>query len=184
MILPLSFYGSPILRENVQPIASFDESITCLASDMVDTMHAESGIGLAGPQVGQNRRIFVMEIPVELDLDEHGRRLNPFLNGPLVVLNPEIEEVGDLAEEAEEGCLSIPDVRGMVERPYQVRMRYQDLKGGAHEIMLSGLAARCAQHENDHLNGILFVDYLGSVKKMAIKGKLKKLKAQTERQAK
>ncbi len=179
MILPLSYYGSSILREKVNPVTHFDEPLQHLASDMVETMHAESGIGLAGPQVGKNMRIFVMEIPADMDLDEHGHRMNPFLNGPLVAINPDVEGVGDVVEEAEEGCLSIPDIRGMVERPYQVRMRFQDLKGSPHDVMLSGLAARCAQHETDHLNGILFVDYLGSVKKMAIKGKLKKLKART-----
>lgn len=184
MILPLSYYGSTILREKVEPITEFDSTLTQLATDMVETMHAEAGIGLAGPQVGKNLRIFVMEIPVDMDVDEKGRRQNSFLNGPLVVINPEVEEVGDLVEEAEEGCLSIPDVRGVVERPYQVRMRYQDVKGKAHEVMLSGLAARCAQHENDHLNGVLFIDYLGSVKKMAITGKLKKLKLKSEKQAK
>jgi len=183
MILPLSFYGSPILREKASPVTTFDEDLQQLASSMVETMHAESGIGLAGPQVGKDMRIFVMEIPPDMDLDEQGRRLNPFLQGALVVINPELEDVEALVDEAEEGCLSIPDVRGMVERPVTVRMRYQDLKGESHAVRLTGLAARCAQHENDHLNGILFVDYLGSVKKMAIKGKLRKLKARTENAA-
>jgi peptide deformylase len=96
----------------------------------------------------------------------------------LVVVNPELEPLSEDEDEMEEGCLSIPDIRGKVWRSTAVRMRYQTVTGEPKEVELQGLAARCAQHETDHLDGILFVDLLGSVKKMAIKGKLKKLKAQ------
>jgi len=147
-----------------------------LVKNMVETMHAESGIGLAGPQVGRLLRVFVMEIPEEMDVDAEGVRLNPELSGPLAVINPEIVLESDKREEMEEGCLSIPDVRGKVKRAVSVTMRFQDVEGKERELRLQGLAARCALHEYDHLNGVLFVDRLSQVKRVAIKGKLRKLR--------
>lgn len=179
MSLTLKIYGDPILREKAEPVVTFDAELKKLAADMVKAMRAESGIGLAGPQIGRSLRIFVMEIPAEMDADEEGNSLNPGVSYPLKVVNPETEPASDGEDEVEEGCLSIPDIRGKVRRPIAVRMKFQTVTGEPKELLLQGLAARCAQHETDHLNGILFVDLLGSVKKMAIKGKLKKLKAQT-----
>jgi peptide deformylase len=176
MTLPLCYYGNPILRKQAEPVTDFDDALAQLARDMVDTMHAEAGIGLAGPQIGQSLRIFVMEVPPDMDVDETGTPLNPGCAGPLVVVNPEIEVMEGDVEEMEEGCLSIPDIRGRVERPFAIRMTFQTVSGEKKSLDLQGLAARCAQHEFDHLNGVLFVDHLGSVKKMAIKGKLRKLK--------
>lgn len=178
MSLSLKFYGDPILREIAKPVESFDTELKKLATDMVKAMREEAGIGLAGPQIGKALRIFVMEIPADMDEDPEGNPVNPGIAYPLVVVNPELEPVSDDEDEREEGCLSIPDIRGKVWRPTAVRMRYQSVTGEQKEVEMQGLAARCAQHETDHLNGILFVDLLGSVKKMAIKGKLKKLKAQ------
>lgn len=175
MILPLCYYGNPVLRETAEPVTEFGPELKQLASDMVETMRDEAGIGLAGPQVGVRKRIFVMEIPADMD-DEANP--NPQVDYPLTVVNPGILDPSDLEEEMEEGCLSIPDVRGKVVRPESIRMGFQTLEGEHKELYLSGLAARCAQHETDHLNGVLFVDYLGSVKKMAIKGKLRKIKEQ------
>jgi len=176
MSLPLAYYGNPVLRAKTAAVETFDDELARLADDMVETMRAEAGVGLAGPQVGCSRRIFVMEIPPEADLDGNGARLNPQLAGPLVVVNPELELDESEIEEMEEGCLSIPEVRGRVERSLSLKMTFQTVKGEARSLHLTGLAARCAQHEFDHLNGVLFIDLLGSVKKMAIKGKLKKIK--------
>lgn len=176
MIYPLSYFGNPILREKAVPVTCFDADLAQLGEDMIATMREEAGIGLAGPQIGQSLRIFAMEVPEEMDTDEDGSPNNPGLQCPLVVVNPEVEEMGDEDEEMEEGCLSIPEVRGKVQRPFAIRLRYQDVKGGTHEIDLKGLAARCVQHETDHLNGVLFIDYLSSVKKMSIKGRLKRIK--------
>ena len=173
MILPLCYFGNPVLRETAEPVTEFGPELKKLAADMVDTMRDEAGIGLAGPQVGVQRRIFVMEIPSDME-----DALNPQVAYPLVVVNPEILDPSEVEEELEEGCLSIPEVRGRVVRPENIRMTFQTVEGEHRELRLSGLAARCAQHETDHLNGVLFVDYLGSVKKMAIKGKLRKIKEQ------
>jgi peptide deformylase len=176
MSLSLCYYGNPVLRKTAEPVTEFTEEVKILAQDMVSTMRAESGIGLAGPQIGKSLRIFVMEVPPEMDVDEAGDPLNPGLDCPLVAVNPEIEVIVDDRDEMEEGCLSIPDVRGRVERPTEIRMTYQTVTGDSTTRTLKGLAARCAQHEFDHLNGVLFLDHLGSVKRMAIKGKLKKIK--------
>lgn len=176
MSYQLCYYGNPILREKAKDVTSFSDELATLARDMVTTMREESGIGLAGPQIGKLLRIFVMEIPPDMDVDAAGERLNPGLDGPLVVVNPHIETPEDDTDEMEEGCLSIPDVRGRVERPYEIILTYQTVTGEEKSLHLKGLAARCAQHELDHLNGVLFLDHLGSVKKMAIKNKLKKIK--------
>lgn len=176
MNLPLSYFGSPVLREVAEPVTTFDDSLKKLSQDMIDTMREEAGIGLAGPQVGKRLRIFVMDVPPDMDVDEKGQPYNPLIKNPLVVINPEIKASGEDEEEMEEGCLSIPEVRGKVQRPFSIEMTFQDVGGESREIKLYGLAARCAQHENDHLNGVLFIDYLSSVKKMSIKGKLKRIK--------
>ncbi len=178
MILSLTYFGNPRLRERAVEISEFDDQLAKLASDMIETMHAEQGIGLAGPQVDVGKRIFVMEIPQDMDEDQDGQPLNPQLSGPLVVINPKIETHDEEESEAEEGCLSIPDVRGRVTRPWALSLEYQDLSGASHTLELQGLAARCVLHENDHLDGKLFLDYLSSVKRMAIKGKLKRIKEQ------
>lgn len=178
MNLSLCYFGNPVLREVAMPVSVFDADLARLGQDMIETMREEAGIGLAGPQVGKGLRIFVMEVPPEMDEDESGHALNPGLKMPMVVVNPEIEAVGDEEEEMEEGCLSIPEVRGKVLRPFAIRLRYQDVKGEKQEVILRGLAARCAQHETDHLNGVLFIDYLSSVKKMSIKGKLRRIREQ------
>jgi peptide deformylase len=177
MTLPLAYYGQDVLREKAEPVTLFDADLRTFSQQMISTMHAESGIGLAGPQVFHSKRIFVMEIPSEMDEDLEGRRLNPQLQGPLVAVNPEIHEASEEQDVLEEGCLSIPEVRGNVERPVAITLAYQDVEGTACEMRLQGLAARCAQHELDHLNGVLFIDYLSPVKKVAIKGKLKRLRA-------
>lgn len=178
MILPLSYYGQPVLRKPADPVTAFDESLGTLAHDMIETMHAEHGIGLAGPQIGKSLRIFVMEIPPDMDEDDQGQRANPFLEGPLVVVNPRIRNLASRSETMEEGCLSIPDIRGNVSRPLSLTLDYQEVDGTPKTLNLSHLAARCVLHETDHLDGILFLDHLSQVKRLAIKGKLRKLKEQ------
>jgi len=176
MILPLCYFGNSVLREPARTVERFDPELTGLARNMVETMHAECGIGLAGPQIGQPLRIFVMEIPPDMDVDEDGKPANPGMVYPLVAVNPEVVDPSDDEDEMEEGCLSIPDVRGKVIRPVSITLRYQDLEGVQQERRLHELAARCAQHETDHLNGILFIDHLSAVKRLAIKGKLRKIR--------
>ncbi len=157
----LEIYGSPVLRERAKPVAEINGSVVALAQDMRETMHAFSGVGLAGNQVGVLLRIITV--------------LHPEKKEDLVVINPEIAFAGEEKEIGEEGCLSIPEIYGKVERARQILVRGMDLKGREVEILAEGLFARILQHEIDHLDGVLFVDRLHPAKRLLLSGKLKKL---------
>ncbi len=137
--------GDEMLRTNTKPIKTFGGEIRLLADAMVETMHAEDGIGLAGPQVGVLKRIFVTHV----SNDE-----------PRVYINPEILESSEDAVEYEEGCLSVPGVYAPVARPSRVKVQAQDVEGKVFTLNADGLLARVIQHEYDHLRGVLFVDRL------------------------
>jgi peptide deformylase len=154
--------GDPILARKAEPVASVDEEIVRLARDMVETVHAAPGVGLAAPQVGVGKRLIVVDMSVGENKDDL-----------IVLINPEIvskegEAVG------EEGCLSVPDIRENVTRPYKVVVRALDLEGRPVEIEGEDLLARALCHEIDHLDGILFVERLSALKRALIKKKLKK----------
>jgi len=135
--------GDPVLRKTAKPVTKFDEKLKMLADDMIETMVAEDGIGLAAPQIGILKRLIVIDL-----YDE---------KGVTVYVNPKIiHEEGEQFEI--EGCLSVPDVSGAVRRPYKVTLRAQDLEGETFEAEGEGLLARAMCHEVDHLNGILFID--------------------------
>jgi len=154
--------GDPILTKKAEPVAAVDDEIVRLARDMVETVHAAPGIGLAAPQVGVGKRIIVVDLSVGEDLDQLH-----------VLVNPEI-----VAKEGEaiceEGCLSVPEIREKVARPYWVRVRGLDLEGRPVEIEGEDLLARAFCHEVDHLDGILFVEKLSALKRALIKKKFKK----------
>ena len=146
------------------PVERIDDEFLRLLDDMLETMYAAPGIGLAAPQVGVLKRAFVA------DLGEEGAR------APLVVINPELVERSAASSVAEEGCLSLPKQFGEVARAQKVRLRYLDREGEACEIEADGLLARCLQHELDHLDGILFVDHLSALKRTMILRRLAKAK--------
>lgn len=150
-ILDLRVLGDPILRKETRPVAAVSDELRRLIDDMFETMHAAKGIGLAAPQVGRSERIAVVDV-------EGGKR-------PIALVNPEVVSFGSTNEKSEEGCLSIPDVFGDVERPTTVVVRALDRDGKPIEIQGSELFARCLQHEIDHLHGKLFIDYLSVLKK-------------------
>ena len=150
------------------PVEQIDEDLLRLLDDMVETMYAAPGIGLAAPQVGVPRRAFVA------DLEGEGER------APIYFINPEIIARSETVNIAEEGCLSLPKHFGEVARFDQVRVRYLDREGGTREIEADGLLARCLQHEIDHLDGILFVDHLSALKRTMILRKLAKAKKHRE----
>ena len=154
-ILDIRVLGDPILREETKPVAEITDEIRQLVKDMFDTMYLAKGIGLAAPQVGRTERIAV------IDVDE-----NPF-----VIINPEIVETTGKPAKAEEGCLSIPDVYGDVERPARVRVRALDLEGKTFEIEAGDLLGRCLQHEIDHLHGKLFLDYMSVLRRRSAMAK-------------
>jgi len=148
--------GDPILRKKSKKIEVFDDGLKEIASNMLQTMYANDGVGLAAPQVGFSIRLFVMDAG----------------DGPRIVVNPEILEMSEEKLEGEEGCLSIPDVFEYVERSKSVKVRYLDILGNMHEETLEGYPARVFQHEYDHLEGILFIDRLNPVKRALLRGKL------------
>lgn len=148
------------------PVARVTPEIEALAADMLATMYDAPGIGLAAPQIGVSQRIFVMDATREPDAPR----------APLVLLNPEVTWVSEAENVYEEGCLSIPDQYGEVTRPAEVRLRWLGLDGKTQEREFDGLWATCAQHELDHLNGVLFIDHLSAIKRQMITRKMQKLK--------
>jgi peptide deformylase len=154
--------GDPVLTRKAEPVAVVDEEVVRLGRDMVETVHAAPGIGLAAPQVGVGKRVIV----VDLSVGEDPAAL-------FVVVNPEI--VARSGESiCEEGCLSVPDIKENVVRPYRIVVRGLDLEGRPIEVEGEDLLARAFCHEIDHLDGILFVDRLSALKRTLIRKKLKK----------
>ena len=143
-----------------------DDRIRKLADDMLETMYDAPGIGLAAPQIGVLDRIIVMDCVKDEDEAPN----------PMILINPEIIAASDETNVYEEGCLSIPDQFAEVTRPKQVQVRWMDLNGGEQTQEFDGLWATCVQHEIDHLNGKLFIDYLGAMKRQMITRKMQKLK--------
>lgn len=164
MIYPIVMYGDPVLRQRAKDIEQGTD-LKQLIDDMFETMHGASGIGLAAPQIGKSIRLFVVDGTV-LE-DEEG--MEEFRKA---FVNPEIlEEVGT-PWEFEEGCLSIPNIRENVSRKERLKIRYYDENWNLHEEVYDGMKARIIQHEYDHIEGKLFVDYLPALKKRLLKGKL------------
>ena len=172
MIRPILIHPDPRLKKLCDPVAEVTADMGKLADDMLQTMYAAPGIGLAAPQIGITKRLIVMDC-VKGE-DEPAR--------PLVLFNPEITWTSDDLSTYEEGCLSIPDQYAEVQRPAEVRVRWMGLDGKPQEEQFSGLWATCVQHEIDHLNGKLFIDYLGPLKRQMITRKMEKLKRDRARQ--
>ena len=159
-LLDIHVLGSPVLRQETTPVAGITDELRRLIDDMFETMYAAKGIGLAAPQVGRTERVAVVDVDDE----------------QIVLINPEIVERGDESEKAEEGCLSIPDVYGDVQRPGRVVVRALDRDGNPFEREATGLLARCFQHEIDHLHGRLFIDHLSVIRRKASLAKWATLK--------
>ncbi len=159
-LLHILRYPHPGLREKAQPITVFDESITKLAKDMLETMYEAPGIGLAATQVHEAKQLLVIDVSENKD-------------SPLSILNPQlIDKAGEIVNE--EGCLSFPGIYANVTRAEQVTLKYQDLKGKEHTLEADDLLAICIQHEMDHLDGKVFVDYLSALKRNRIRKQLEK----------
>ena len=160
-LLPILEFPDPRLRTVAKPVAQVDDRIRQLAADMLETMYEAPGIGLAATQVNVHDRVLVIDISEDK-------------NDPQVFINPEIEVLGDEEDGYEEGCLSVPGFYEEVRRPSNVRIRALDLQGEPFEIEPDGLLGVCVQHEIDHLDGKLFVDYISPVKRQRIRSKLEK----------
>ena len=159
-ILHILHFPDPRLREKAQPIAVVDDSIRVLAQDMLDTMYDAPGIGLAAPQVNVLKRLIV------IDISENN-------TDPVCLVNPQVIDRAEI-ETTEEGCLSVPGIYENVDRAAQISVRALDLKGDTVEFDADGMLAVCIQHEIDHLDGKLFVDYLSPMKQTRIRKKLEK----------
>jgi len=168
-LLPIIYAPDPRLKIKCRPVETVDQEVRDLMRDMLETMYAAPGIGLSAPQVGDDRCILVCDVAREDEAPQ-----------PLQLVNPAIAWQSDDIVLAEEGCLSLPDHFAEVERPRAVRVRYLDENGEQREIDADGLLSTCMQHEMDHLQGILFVDYLSPLKRNIILRKMKKLKRQKE----
>ncbi|MGA9116467.1 MAG: peptide deformylase [Bacteroidota bacterium] len=166
-VLPIYLYGQPVLRKKAKPVRAPSPELVRFAGDMLETMRGARGIGLAANQVGDLRRVIVVDIS---DAGEEYRNLPP-----LVMVNPAV-----VASEGmwimEEGCLSIPDIRDEVEREESIRVEYRDLEFRSLQLAADGLLARVILHEIDHLNGVLFLDHLGTVRQRLLRGRLNKIR--------
>jgi peptide deformylase len=168
-ILKVSRMGHPVLRKKTRPVpqAEIDTApIQRLIDDMTQTMLEYHGVGLAGPQVHEELRLFVALVVTDRDEDEE-QAGEPEKPKVLAILNPEITPVGRAVEEDWEGCLSIPDIRGLVPRARDIRLRGFDRTGQKIDLQASGFMARVIQHETDHLDGILFLDRMKSFQSLS-----------------
>lgn len=161
-----------ILREQSAPVERVDDDLRRLVENMFETMYDAPGIGLAGVQVGVTRRLFTV------DCGGEGEE-----KAPICMINPEIVWRSEEMSSYDEGCLSIPDFYAEVERPAEIKIQYMDQFGKDHELHCDGLLATCVQHEFDHLNGALFIDYLSKLRRDRVIKKFTKLARQKEKQA-
>ena len=175
-------YGHPVLREKGKPVARVTQEIRQLAADMIETMYAAKGVGLAAQQIGRALLLTVVDVrdserPSEMFIDGQAQDLD--LRMPLVLVNPKIagaagEQIGI------EGCLSVPDINADIRRAARVTVTAQTLDGGTLTFDCTGLFARAVQHEVDHLNGVLFIDRMDAATRASLSGKLKKLQKETQ----
>ncbi|MEM1234083.1 MAG: peptide deformylase [Pseudomonadota bacterium] len=170
-IRPILIHPDPRLKKPAEPVVEVTDKLRALAKDMLETMYDAPGIGLAAPQVGVGMRMIVIDC-----VKEEGAAPRP-----MVMMNPEVIGTSEAMNIYEEGCLSIPEQYADVERPAEVNVRWLGLDGETHEEHFDGLWATCVQHEIDHLDGKLFIDYLGPLKRQMITRKMQKLKREKAR---
>ena len=169
-VLPILSYPDPRLRTIAAPVKEVDAEIKTLISDMIETMYAANGIGLAASQVDRHIQLIVMDLSENRDT-------------PMVFINPKVTPLVEEKQPYEEGCLSVPDVYDKVERPSKVRIEALDADGETIDEIAEGLLAVCIQHEMDHLNGVIFVDYLSRLKQTRARDKVKKVLKIREKQS-
>ncbi len=164
MIYPVTVFGDPVLRKVAEPITTDFKNLKGFIQNMFETMYNSDGVGLAAPQVGQSIRVFILDTTTDEDEEPTGIKR--------AFINPEIIERYGEEWSMNEGCLSVPEIREDVFRPETVTIKYQDEEFVIHEETFSGFTSRVIQHEYDHLEGIMFVDYLNPLKKRMLKSKL------------
>ena len=174
MLRPILIHPNPKLKKVCEPVLEIDDALIELSDDMLETMYHAPGIGLAAPQIGVLNRIIVMDC----EKDDAANRK------PIVMINPEIVFSSDEESTYEEGCLSIPEQFAEIQRPTSVQVRWLDTNGTEQEQEFQGLWSTCVQHEIDHLDGKLFIDYLGTIKRQLITRKMQKFKREMTREEK
>ncbi|MEO0454497.1 MAG: peptide deformylase [Verrucomicrobiota bacterium] len=187
MILPITLYGNPVLREKGQKITEITDEVKKLADDMIETMRDAQGIGLAAQQIGKAIQLTVIDIPEGIEepsrmwVNETPVSIQDHM--PMILINPVLEKTKK-KNEAEEGCLSFPGVSVDVRRSARVHVEATTLEGERIQFDADGLLGRCIQHETDHLNGVLFIDYADQDVRKSIKAQLDDLRAEGESQIK
>ncbi|MDX9912760.1 MAG: peptide deformylase [Phycisphaerales bacterium] len=180
--LSLVVHPAEVLRRRALPVDPHDEEVRRVARKMIEVMRAEGGIGLAAPQVGLPWRLFVLDVPPEEGeplVGASGARL--VSDGAMVFLNPELSDPAPGVVAMEEGCLSLPDIRGDVLRPAEITARAIGLDGTLFELRAGGLLARCIQHENDHLDGVLIIDKMTMLSRMRVRSAVRALERNAAR---
>jgi peptide deformylase len=175
-VLKIYVAPHPVLKKKAAPVEKITPALQKLMDDMLETMYATDGIGLAAPQVGESVRILVLDVEQPKDEEDIKKRRGK----PMFFINPEITHASEDLRVYNEGCLSVPGQYAEVTRPDKIRIKYLDYDGKPQEMEADGLLATCLQHEMDHLNGILFIDHLSTLKKDMLLRKLKKYAKENE----
>lgn len=186
-VLQIITYGHPTLRKKGEPVSRFDATLKQLAGDMVETMHAAEGIGLAAQQVNLALQFCVVDLrgcDWVFDFELNGTRPPFDLIMPMALANPIVTLIPEPVLTESEGCLSFPALHGDLDRPDRIAVRFQDIEGHENTLTCSGMFSRCIQHEVDHLNGILYIDRMQRDSLAAIDRDLKQLKKRTRRELK
>ncbi len=169
-VLPITIYEDPYLRTKCDPVEKDSEELQQFVDDLFETMYNAHGVGLAAPQVANTSRIFVIDVDAMLKEEKGSEPM-----GPVAFINPKIIKKSNDLVEYEEGCLSIPDIRENIQRPDYIKVKYLDRDFKEQTLEARGWLSRVIQHEYDHIDGVLFIDYLGSFRKRLLRGKLKQM---------
>lgn len=173
MVHEIVTFGHDVLRHKAHAVSSVTKETRALVKDLLDSMYAARGVGLAAEQIGHEEAICVIDVPTESEKPECVA-VNASIRMPLVLINPEIAATTG-QQRNEEGCLSFPEITAQITRPLQVTVTYLDLDGNRQTATAQGLLARAVLHETDHLNGVLLVDRMSTMQRLAMAGKLRRL---------
>ena len=177
MIHDIVTYGQEVLRQKAQPVLSVTQEVKTLIRDMLDSMYAARGVGLAAEQIGHKESICVIDVPADSEKPECVA-INAAIPMPLVLINPAVTATSG-QQRNDEGCLSFPEISVPITRAMQVTVTYMDPEGKPQTATAQGLLARAILHETDHLNGVLLVDRMSAMQRLSVAGKLKRLQAET-----